>query len=45
MAQRIDVAELYSRALRRLPDSIDGIPALPVSSDCPMTLDELFAEP
>jgi len=45
MAQRIDVAALYRRALRRLPDSIDGIPPLPVPSDCPVTLGELLAEP
>jgi len=45
MTQRIDVATLYRRALRRLPDSIDGVPPLPVASDCPMTLDALLAEP
>lgn len=45
MAQRINLAALYRRALRRLPDSIDGTPLLPVTSDCPVTLDELLAEP
>ncbi len=45
MAQRIDVAALYRRVLRRPPDSIDGIPPLPVPSDGPVTLDELLAEP
>jgi len=44
MAQRIDVARLYRRALRRLPDSIDHVPPLPVPLNCPMTLDELLAE-
>lgn len=43
MRQRINVAELYARALRRLPATIDGIPPLPVPAECPVTLDELLA--
>ncbi len=42
MRQRIDVAELYRQALRRLPDSIDGQSPLPVPDACPVTLDELL---
>jgi Domain of unknown function DUF29 len=44
MRQRLDVAALYHRALRRLPDVIDDVPPLPVPPACPMTLDELLAE-
>ena len=44
MAQRIDVAALYRRALRRLPETIDGQPPLPVAEQCPFTLAELLAE-
>lgn len=43
MRQRIDVAELYVRALRRMPSTIDGLPPLPVPPACPVTLDELLA--
>jgi len=45
MAQRIDAATLCRWALRRLPNSIDGVPPLPLPPNCPMTLDELLAEP
>jgi hypothetical protein len=44
MRQRLDVAELYRRALRRLPDVIDDVPPLRVPQACPVTLDELLAE-
>ena len=44
MRQRIDLARLYRRALRILPDSIDGQPPLPVSQLCPVTLDDLLAD-
>jgi len=44
MRQRIDVAELYRRALARLPDTVDGQPPLPVPTACPVTLDELLGE-
>jgi hypothetical protein len=43
MRQRISVAGLYARALRRMPDTVDGQPPLPVSAVCPVTLDELLA--
>ncbi len=44
MRQRIDVAKLYRRALRYLPDTIDNLPPLPVPQTCPVTLDELLAD-
>jgi hypothetical protein len=44
MRQRIDIAKIYRRALRAMPDSIDGQPPLPVPGECPVTLDELLAE-
>jgi hypothetical protein len=45
MPQRIDVSALYQRALRRMPDMIDGPPPLSMPQTCPVTLDELLAEP
>jgi Domain of unknown function DUF29 len=47
MAQReeLEVAELYRRALHRMPEMIDGVPPLPVPQVCPVTLDELLALP
>jgi hypothetical protein len=44
MRQRIEVADLYAKALRRLPDTIDGQDPLPVPAECPVTLDELLEE-
>jgi hypothetical protein len=44
MRQRIDVAKIYAKALRAMPESIDGQPPLPVPAACPVTLDELLAE-
>jgi len=44
MAHRIDVTNLYREARRRLPETIDGTPPLPVPQACPVTLDELLAE-
>jgi len=43
--EELEVAELYRRALRRVPDTIDGVPPLPVPAECPLTLEELLAEP
>ena len=47
MAQReeLEIAELYGRALHRMPETIDGVPPLPVPQACPVTLDELLAPP
>ena len=44
MRQNIDMDKLYRRALRRLPETIDGQPPLPVPPACPVTLDELLGE-
>jgi hypothetical protein len=44
MRQRIDLAKVYRRALRALPDQIDGQPPLPVPQACPVTLDELLRD-
>lgn len=44
MRQRIDLARIYRRALRGLPETIDGQPPLPVPDVCPLTLDDLLAE-
>ena len=45
MRQKINLAELYADALAGLPDRMDGAPPLPVPQACPVTLDELLAEP
>ena len=44
MRQRIDITELYRQASRAIPETIDGVPPIPIQSDIP-TLDELLAEP
>jgi hypothetical protein len=44
MRKRIDVAVLYRRAFRRMPETIDGQPPLPVPEVCPVTLDELLGD-
>jgi hypothetical protein len=43
MRQRIDVAKLYRRALRAMPETIDGQGPLPVPAECSVTLDQLLA--
>lgn len=42
MRQRIDVADLYRKALHILSESINGQPPLPVPDACPVTLDDLL---
>lgn len=42
MRQRIDVADLHRRAMRRVPETIDGQPPLPLPDACPATLDEML---
>ncbi len=42
MRRRINITELYDRALDRLPDVMDGRPPLPLPEACPFTLDELL---
>jgi hypothetical protein len=44
MAQRIDVAALYRRALRRMPETVDDLPPLPVPETSLVTLDDLLAD-
>jgi Domain of unknown function DUF29 len=44
MRQRIDVAKVYGKALRVLPDAYDGQPPLPLPQACPVTLDELLSD-
>jgi hypothetical protein len=44
MRQRIDLGRLYQRALRAMPDSMDGQPPLPAPAECPVTLDELLGD-
>jgi len=44
MQQRIDIAKIYHRALRAMPETMGGQPPLPVPESCPVTLDELLAE-
>jgi len=44
MRQRIDVAALYTKALRALPDTMDGQAPLPLQGTCPVTLDDLLSE-
>ncbi len=44
MRQRIDMDKLYRRALHNMPDTIDGLPPLPVPTSCPVTLDELLGD-
>jgi hypothetical protein len=43
MRQLIDMADLYSTALDRLPQEIDAQPPQPLPETCPFTLDELLA--
>lgn len=44
MRQRIDMARVYRRALRAMPETMDGQQPLPVPDVCPVTLDELLAD-
>jgi hypothetical protein len=44
MRQRIDMAKLYRRALRALPDTIDGQASMPVPENCSVTLDQLLSD-
>ncbi len=44
MRQRIDMAKIYRRALRAMPETMDDQPPLPVPENCLVTLDELLAD-
>src|SRR5262249_51179290 len=41
----LDLTTLYRRALRRMPETIDRVAPLPVPQVCPVTLEQLLAEP
>jgi hypothetical protein len=43
MRQRIDLAGIYADAMRGLPDTVDGLAPLPISSEMP-TLDDLLVD-
>jgi hypothetical protein len=45
MRQHIDVPGLYADALDAMPETLDGLPPLPVDRVCPVTLDELLRAP
>jgi hypothetical protein len=42
MRQKIDVADLYAKALHAMPETMDGAAPLPLPEVCPVTLDELL---
>jgi len=44
MRQYLDVQDIYAKALRALPESMDGTPPLPLAPVCPVTLDALLAD-
>jgi hypothetical protein len=44
MRQKIDVADIYAKALRALPETMDGQLPLPVPDVCPVTLDDLLGD-
>jgi hypothetical protein len=43
--EELRIEQLYRRALRRMPETIDGMAPLPVPATCPVTLKELLAPP
>ena len=44
MRQKIDVPGIYAKALRAMPETIDGQLPLPVEEVCPVTLDDLLGD-
>lgn len=44
MRQKLDLAKIYRRALRSLPDTVDGQEPLALPDSCPLALDELLAD-
>jgi len=42
MRQHLDIAKLYVRALKAMPEYIDGQSPLPVPDTCPVTLEALL---
>jgi hypothetical protein len=45
MRQRINLEHLYRQALRAVPETIDEHPPQALPQTCPLTLEELLAEP
>ena len=45
MREKLDVPGLYADALQALPTSMDGLPPLPLSDVCPVTLEEMLSDP
>jgi hypothetical protein len=43
MRQHIDIADLYAKAVRAMPETEDGQPPLPVPPTCSVTLDDLLS--
>jgi hypothetical protein len=44
MRQRLDISRIWRRALRAVPDLVDGQGPLHIPAACPVTLDELLSE-
>jgi hypothetical protein len=44
MRQRLDISRIWRRALRAVPDVVDGQGPLHIPAACPVTLDELLSE-
>ncbi len=44
MRQRVDLARIWRRVLRAMPETIDGMPAPVPPAECPFSLDELLNE-
>jgi hypothetical protein len=44
MRARIDIARLYEKSLRVLPETIDGQIPLPLPAVCPLGLDDLLGD-
>ena len=44
MRQNIDIADIYAKALRAMPETVDGVPPLPLPAECPVTLNELLGD-
>lgn len=44
MRQRLDLERIHARAVRQLPDTIDGQPPASIPPTCPMRLEELLAD-
>jgi hypothetical protein len=44
MRQRLDLARIWRRAVRAMPETIDGVALSPLPAACPYSLDELLSE-